>query len=194
MRSAEVQPGLSLHAQATVTAPPGELPGWIWSFDCAEGCNHSIPGLELGVFHGVSDSTNGHYFGAGFVAPLNPFVEAYWQFSEKSRARGMGGRLGIPLSGWADSRIFYRHDLGAGVTSNTNFVIATGSSPNGANSATFLALVQSFGLIERGARTSFIPAISVGVTRTVRTRYEERETAVGFLGVLSLGFELHRQK
>jgi hypothetical protein len=170
------------------------LPGWIWSFDCAEGCSHAIPGVELGLHYGVADSTRSYYLGGGLVAPVQPFVEGYWQFSRGSPARGVGARVGIPTWGWSDSRIFYRHDLGTGATSNTNFVISTGSSPNGANDATFMALIQSFGLVERNGRTSLIPAISLGLTRTVRTRYGDRETAIGFLAVASIGLEIGPRK
>jgi hypothetical protein len=192
VRPAEIHPGLSFHTQATVSAPPGELPGWIWSFDCAEDCNKGIPGVELSLFHGVSDSTRGYYLGGGLVAPINPFLEGYWRFSRNAPARGIGARIGIPVSGWSEARVFYRQDIGSRVTSNTNFVVTTGSSPNGANTATFLALIESVGLVERSAGSVIIPALSVGVTHTVRTRYGDRETAFGLLGVASFGVEILR--
>lgn len=90
VRPAGVQPGLSVHTQATVAAPAGELPGWIWSFDCAEACNRAIPGWEVGAYHGVADTTAAYYLGAGLIAPLTPFVEGYRQFF------GMP-----PVHGWA---------------------------------------------------------------------------------------------
>ena len=191
VRPARVQPGLSVAGQASIATPPGELPSWMWSLDGAADCDHAVTGFELGVFHGAADSAHAWYAGGGLMAPLTPYFEAYRQLSDGPRASGVGFRVGLPVTGWGEYRVFYRRDLSPNLTTNTHFVVATGTSPNGANSATFVAVLQSFGLVDDSA--GFIPAISVGITRTKRTRYDARESAVGLLATASVGVVLNRK-
>ena len=187
VQPARISSGPSFHAQATVAAPPGELPGWIWSFDCAEGCNHSIPGVEIGASIGVSGPTRRFSVGGGVMAPLTPFLEAYWQIAGEPSPSGVGARVGVPVNGWGEYRVFYRRELSSSVITNTHAVVATGSSPNGANTATFVALLQSIGLLERGSTAIAIPAVSIGVSHTTRERHGERETAFGLMAIGSIG-------
>lgn len=186
VRPAQVLPGRSVVIQAAASAPPGELPGWIWSFDCADGCNRSVPGLEIGYAHGVSDSTHAWYVEGGIALPVTPYIEAYRQVGDRSRPRGIGARVGVPTAGWGEYRVFYRTDPRPHLTANSHLVVASGRSPNRENSATFMALIQSVGLMRKGTTSGFIPAFSFGITRTTRNRYGEQETAAGLLAVLSL--------
>lgn len=78
------------------------------------------------------------------------------------------------------------------MTANIHLVVAAGNSPNGAGTATFITVVQSIGLVERGARTTLVPALSIGLTRTTRRRYAARESAFGLWAMASIGVALHR--
>ena len=185
VRPAQVTPGGELTFQASVSAPPGELPGWIWSLECAEGCNNPVAGLELGYGHGVSDSSRAWYAEGGLASPLTPYLEVYRQFGDRSRPKGLGVRAGAPVLGLGMYRAFYRTDLRPSLTANTHLVVATVRSPNRENTATFVALIQSFGLMKHGATSGFIPALSFGVTHTLRNRSGVQESAVGIFGLVS---------
>lgn len=186
VRPAQVSHGSSLLLQASATAPPGELAGWMWSFDCAEGCNHGIPGLEIGYGRGISDSTRAWYVEGGAALPVTPYLEVYRQVGDRSRPRGFGVRVGAPVAGWGEYRAFYRTDPRPNLTANTHLVVASGHSPNGESSATFIALIQSFGRMSNGATSGFIPSFSFGVTHTLRNRYGEQESALGLLALVSV--------
>lgn len=194
IRSAQVVPGNSFLVQAGASAPPGDLPGWMWSFDCADDCNHVIPGFEIGYGRGVVDSSRAWSFEGGLSLPLTPYVEVYRQVGTRSRPRGIGIRVGAPLSDGGEPReyrIFYRTDPRPNLTSNTHLLVAAGRSPNGENSATFIALIQSVGWLSYGPTSGFISALSFGPTHTFRNRHGERESATRLLATISFTARLH---
>ena len=185
VRPAQVVPGDKLTFQASVSAPPGELPAWMWSLYCAVGCNSPVAGVDIGYGHGVSDSTGAWYVEGGISSPLKPYLEMYRQFGDRARPQGFGARVGAPVIGSGMYRVFYRIDPRPDLTANTHLVVATVRSPNGENTATFVALIQSVGLMKNGATSGFIPAFSFGITHTLRNRSGVLEDAVGLLALVS---------
>ena len=74
-------------------------------------------------------------------------------------------------------------------------MVGRGTSPNGESEATFIGVLQGFGLVHRSGRTVFIPAISAGVTHTNRRRGPEHDyTPLGFIVVASVGLEINSSR
>ncbi len=201
VRSAEVYPGVSFNAQASLAAPPGEEAYWFWAFDCYR-CNHSIPALDWGLAYGVTDREGARPFemSAG-INGLSPYLGGYVQLGQNERAvYGVGGRLGIPFRiTWSTSQLYGRYDYllspGQRLLLNPGLMLHAGNSPNGENPGMFLGLVQGVGLEFEGAHVSLIPSASLVLGYGNRSSYGRREGPfTTAFGTASLAVSFHRRR
>jgi hypothetical protein len=166
VRSAEVNAGSSFTAQAAIASPPGDAAGWFWNFDCASQCNHAIVSGDF-VYASGRRTGSGHPYtiGAGLSGTF-PYAEAYWQLdTSRTRPFGIGGRAGLPISGWAEHQLYARYDVvtasGTRWLWNPGVVYHTGNSPSGGNPGSFVGLVQGFGVAMGTGSTVFTPSVAV---------------------------------
>ena len=199
VRSAEVREGLSLTLQASTTTPPGDEVAWFWAFDCAERCDHMISSFDVAATIGSSGAP-AFSFGAGLNGLLNPYLEGYLQLRQSpSTPFGIGGRLGLPVTGWASHQLYARYDVpvwsGRTLLLNPGIFYHTGNSPNGELPGHFIALVQGIGLQFGSETASIVPAMSVGVGRGERESYGN---AIGpfttVFGAASVSITLQRRR
>ena len=197
VRSAKVRPGLGAEAVVALSGRVNDETGWLYSFECAEDCEHEIPGIDAAVSYGwprtiaglpgtVSLGMNGIY----------PYADAYLQIGGGSVPFGVGGRVGLPLTGWAEHQVYGRLDVPLGdrarLLLNPAFFALTGHSRSSRGS--LVAFVQGVGLEIDAGRVSFTPAVSLVAGRVERVRSgsgAERGPAV--FPTASLGISLHRK-
>ncbi|HEX5725278.1 MAG TPA: hypothetical protein VFX98_07415 [Longimicrobiaceae bacterium] len=175
VQSAEVRAGPSLRVQGSISTPPGDGAAWFWSLDCAENCDHPIPGVDLALSFGSERASLGVGLNGAF-----PYAEAYAQLNRpEQNPYGLGARLGVPVPGWnwTEHLLYARYDhrLASGklLLLNPTLFYHTGNSPNGTNPGSFLAFVQGIGVLSEGRNTSVVPALSVGFGRGERRRDSE---------------------
>ena len=194
VRPAAVIEGPVLSAQASVTTPPGDLVGWIWSFDCAEDCSHSIAGVDVNFMHGTRGTDgNSYQIGGGLILPVMPYFEAYVQ---RGAAHGIGGRLGLPLYGWSEQRVYYRADVGQGnkvLTTTSQLFYSGGSSSNGQSRARMVGVFQTIGIVDRDANLTIVPALSLAAAHVSRNRWGERDDGWSVFAIASMTVLLHRK-
>lgn len=168
VRSAQVNPGTTVHVQASLSSDPGPDAGWFWAFGDCYRCSSPIPALDVGVSYGIAGS-DGHRPRAweagldGFSGYAGGYVQL---FQGERSAYGVGGRFGIP---WpapiSHSMLYGRYDRllpnGDRLLWNPALLVHAGNSPNGANPAAFVGLVQSAGLEMRGKYITVIPSVSL---------------------------------
>jgi len=200
VRSAEPYPGTSVSLQASASTPPGDLASWFWSFDCAEACNHSIVGGDLGVTYGwqLGGGPRAMTIGAG-INGLSPYVDGYMQLAAGPRPFGLGARLGLPALSWNEHEIYARYDIPIAKESrlllNPGVFLHQGRSPNGASSGSFLGFVQGVGLQIEGEYVSWTPAVAVVAGQSRRDRYGNRDGPVSSVfATASMGVTLHRRR
>lgn len=175
VRSAEVRDGLSLTVQGSTTTPPGDDAAWFWAFDCAEGCDHAIGSFDVAVAIGSTGAPS-FSFGGGLNGLINPYLEGYVQLSENpNHPYGIGGRLGLPVTGWATHQLYARYDMvlpaGQRLLLSPGLFYHSGNSPSGQTPGRFLALVQGVGLQLGSETTSVVSALAIGVGRGERESY-----------------------
>jgi hypothetical protein len=200
VRSAEPYLGPSVALQASLSTPPGDLASWIWSFDCAERCNHPIVGGDLGFTYGwrPSGGPRAVTLGAG-VSGVSPYVDGYMQLTGGARPFGVGARLGIPALSWRDHQIYARYDIPfdskARVLLNPGVFVSEGQSPNGQSSGSFFGVVQGVGLQIEGEYVSWTPAMAVVAGQSRRDRYGRRDgPASSVFATASMGMTFHRRR
>jgi hypothetical protein len=199
IRSAELRPGTSLTAQASITTPPGDVTGWFWSFDCAEACDHPIVGGDLGVTHAWPSKAGGGFaLGLG-TSGVHPYVDGYLQLAQGRRPFGIGARVGVPVLSWREHQLYARYDVPLGGSTrlllNPAVLLHEGRSPNGANPGSFVGFVQGIGLLLEGERVSWTPAVALVGGRARRDSYGRQygpESSV-FIAA-SLGVDFHRAR
>jgi hypothetical protein len=170
VRSAVVSPGPALHAQASVSTPPGDEAAWFFTYECPSSCNRALPGVDAGLTFGrVPDR------GTPFALTIGssgffPYVEGYWQtVRAPRRAAGFGARIGIPASGWSSHQVFMRFNGpvtdGGTFLWNPSVLYHTGASPNGEQTGSFLGIVNGIGWEMGGPGGALTPSFSVVVGR-----------------------------
>lgn len=180
VRSAEVQAGSGSHQQFSASSDVGDEAGWFYSFDCSSQCNRSVAGAEFSWDFGAVTGTNrGRTLGIGVNSIFQPFVEGYWQLGKSGNAPyGVGARVGIPLGGFSEHRLFGRVDVpfanGERLLWNPGLFYMRGSSPNGQNSGSILAMTNGLGIQVREGDWAFIPSVSLINARAGHTSYAER--------------------
>jgi hypothetical protein len=193
VRSADVRPGPAFSVQASAAPSPGPVAGWLWSFDCAEDCDHTVPGLDLTFAYGQrKDNETPYSIGLGSNS-LFPFAEAYVQLRDGERFPfGLGARVGIPLGpGW-ENQLYARLDVP--ITRNARLLWNPGvfhnstSSPNGANHGSFVGRVQGFGLELGAGVLTLTPSVAIVWGRAEYTNPELHgpENRIFGMGALSL--------
>jgi hypothetical protein len=200
VRSAEPYLGPSVALQASRSTPPGDLASWLWSFDCAERCNHPIVGGDLGFTYGwrPNSGPRAMTLGAG-VSGVSPYVDGYVQLAAGPRPFGVGARLGLPVLSWHDHQIYARYDIPIDAKSrvllNPGVFVTEGQSPNGQSSGSFLGVVQGMGLQIDGEYVSWTPAVAVVAGQSRRDRYGSRDGPTSSVfATASLGITLHGRR
>jgi hypothetical protein len=200
VRSAEPYVGSSVALQVSGSTPPGDLASWIWSFDCADRCNHSIVGGDLGFTYGwrPDHGPRAMAIGAG-ISGVSPYVDGYVQLAGGPRPFGVGARLGLPALSWHDHQLYARYDIPINHESrlllNPGVFLSEGHSPNGQSSASFLGVVQGVGLQIEGEYVSWTPAVAVVAGQSRRDRYGSRDGPTSSVfATASLGMALHRRR
>jgi len=200
VRSAQVQPGPSIGAQASVSTPPGDDAAWFWSFDCASQCDHPVFGGDLGFTYGWvrPGGATGFAFGVG-TSGTHPYVDSYLQLGAGRTPFGIGMRLGPPVSNWREHQLYARYDVPLGdrtrLLLNPAAFLHEGKSPNGDNPGTFLGFVQGVGLMLEGERISWTPAVALVAGRAKRTSYGQQfGPTTSVFGSASVGVTLHRRR
>jgi hypothetical protein len=180
VRSAEVRPGPALTVQASGSTPTGDLAGWFWSYDCATSCTTNVPGLDASIAfgHGMEDG-KGSTFGFG-TSGFYPFLEVYTQLDTGRTPFGIGGRIGLPLIGWSEHRLYGRMDFPAGngkdrLLWNPGLVLTMGASPNGENTGTFIGVTNGLGIQMGDGGVVWTPSVSLVSGRASINRWGERE-------------------
>jgi hypothetical protein len=199
-RSAQPYLGTSVSLQASGSTPPGDLASWLWSFDCAEACNHPIVGGDMGVTYGwqPNGGPRAVTLGAG-INGVSPYIDGYMQLAAGPRPFGLGARLGLPVLSWSDHEIYARYDIpiakDSRVLLNPGVFLHEGRSPNGASSGSFLGFVQGVGLQIEGERVSWTPAVAVVAGQSRRDRYGRRDGPVSSVfATASMGVTLHGRR
>lgn len=200
VRSAEPYLGPSVALQVSGSTPPGALASWIWSFDCAERCNHSIVGDDLGFTYAWRPDAGPRAMalGAG-ISGVSPYVDGYMQLAGGRRPFGVGARLGLPALSWHDHQVYARYDIPIDKKSrlllNPGVFLSEGHSPNGQSSGSFLGVVQGVGLQIEREYVSWTPAVAVVAGQTRRDRYGNRDGPVSSVfATASLGITFHRRR
>lgn len=199
VRSAEVMPGPSVTAQASLSTPVPDATGWFWSFDCAQDCGHAIPGGDVGVTWGTSRARAGAFaLGVG-MSGAHPYIDGYLQLGAGRQPFGLGVRLGPPVTSWREHQLYARWDARLGGATrlllNPALFVHEGRSPNGENRGSFVGFVQGIGLLHVGERVSWGPSVAIVAGRARRTSYGQSygpERAV--FGTASLGMTWHRPR
>lgn len=178
VRSAEVEHGGSWAFQVSASSPPGDDAGWFWSFDCEANCNHAVASYDFSYMHGTTGRVP--FEVGGGLNGTHLYLQGFFQLGSGSAGRGpwgVGGRVGMPLTGWNEHQLFGRFDVNLG--ENTRLLLSPmlyyygGNSPNGANPGSFVGFVQGLGLERRTGRVSVFPALSVVGGHTERRSYGE---------------------
>lgn len=197
VRSAEVVPGPSFEVRATLATPPGDVAGWFWSFDCAEGCSHSIIGTELEYSYGHVPAGGGtpNELGLGLVGVF-PFAHGYVQLGRGRRPYGIGARVGVPLSGWSEHQVFGRMDIPLGsdarLVLDPSVFLHRARTGNGQSYGHVLGLLGAIGLDATDGGTTLLPALTVGALEVERTRYGERDGPFWHpIAIVSVGLRWH---
>lgn len=200
VRSADVRPGPSLGAQVSVSTPPGDVAGWLWSLDCVEACSHPVVGGDLGVTYGwrLDHGPQGVALGVG-VSGIDPYVDGYLQLAGGRHPLGVGTRIGAPVLGWREDQLYLRYDVPLGESTrlllDPGVFRYEGHSPNGANTGRFRGFVQGIGVQFDGGYVSWTPAVAVIAGTAQHGGYGDRygpERSV--FGTASLGVTLHRKR
>jgi hypothetical protein len=151
----------------SATTSLGPVAGWLWSFDCAEDCDHAVGGLDVSFMYGRRKANETPYAWGLGVNGTFPFAEGYVQLRDSNRFPvGLGTRIGIPLGpGWQNA-VYGRLDIP--VTSNAKLLWNPAvfhnstSSPNDANHGWFIGVVQGVGLeIGTGSSVTFTPSVAL---------------------------------
>jgi hypothetical protein len=199
VRSAEVHPGPSLTAQASISTPPGDGPAWFWTYACASGCDRAIGGFDAALAFGRTEGTP-FTIGAGASGLLYPYVEGYVQLGRGERPYGVGARLGVPVIGWVEHQVYGRYDVRLGngrrLLLNPGLFYHGGNTPNGENPGHFVALVQGVGLLLEGERASVVPAFSIVAGRGERESFgrEDDGPFTSIFAAASVNISLHRRR
>jgi hypothetical protein len=177
VRSARVVAGPEVNIHASYTPSPGDEAGWFWSLDCAQQCDHPIPGGDAGFAYGVSDGGGIPFaLGAGLNG-TSPYLEGYGQlYGSTSTAFGLGVRLGIPVISWAQHQLYARVDMplaGSRLLWNPGLLYQTGNSPNGENPGSVVGLTNGFGVQFGDDRMSITPSLGVVWSRAQHSSYGE---------------------
>ncbi len=203
VRSAEVRPGPSAIAQVSSTGRVGDVTGWFWSFDCAQGCGRAIPSLETGFAYGwrraAAGGPRGGAVGVG-MSGIYPYLDGYAQLGGGRRPFGVGGRVGVPFTSWREHQLYGRVDLPVGgegvrLLLNPALFVHEGRAPNGMNPGTFLGFVQGAGMLIPGERTSTTLALALVAGRARRVSYgpgPDSERALFATGSFSITW--HRRR
>ena len=197
VRSAEVLPGASVVAQASTTTRLGDIPGWFWSYDCAERCDHPVVGGDAGITYGWPNREGGAAFALSVgLSGVYPYVDLYTQLGRGRQPFGVGARVGLPLTTWREHQLYGRYDVPLGGSTrlllNPAVFIHEGASPNGAIRGSFLAFVQGIGVLFEGDRVSWTPAIALVSGRARRTSSGQEFGPVGSVfGAASIGVTFH---
>ena len=187
VRSADVRPGNLIGAQISYATSPGDAAGWQFgnNFDCAENCGGGILGGELGYARGfVPDSSRPFTLGVGLGGIL-PYAEGYVQLDRSSHPYGVGLRIAAPLAGFSRAQLYGRYDipLQPGRLLLWNPGILYSSITNVSSDASFLGLVNGFGMELRDGGNTFTPSLAIVVARARHGRgyFAEGPTLSGFV-------------
>jgi hypothetical protein len=200
VRSAEVLPGPSLGIQASASTRPGEVAGWFWSLDCAQTCDHPVPGGDAGLTYGwPRDGRAGAVALSVGVDGTHPYVDGYLQLGTGRRPFGVGVRVGPPLTSWREHQLYGRYDVRLAEATrlllNPALFLHEGRTPNGASSGSFFGFVQGVGLLLEGESVSWTPAIALVAGRARRNSYgQEYGPERSVFGTASLGVTFHRRR
>jgi hypothetical protein len=183
VRSAEVRPGPSFHAQASVASPVGDEAGWFYSYDCSSACNTAVAGADVDFATAFSTAGGrGSTIGIG-TSGFYPSIEFYTELdSSRRHPFGLGGRLGLPLlGGWSEHRVYARVDVANREGTrrflwNPGVVLTTGSSPNGQERGSVMGLSNGFGLQLGDGPVAFVPSFSVVAARGGHSSYSHPAT------------------
>jgi hypothetical protein len=182
VRSAEVRPGPSFSAQASASSPVGDEAGWFYAYDCSSRCSMPVVGGDFSLASGFGTAGGrGTTIGIG-TSGFYPYVEFYTQLdASQRRPVGVGGRLGIPLGGWMEHRIYARVDVANQDGSqrflwNPGLVLTTGSSPNGANGGSVHGLANGVGVQLGNGGVVWTPSVSLVVARAGHESYGQPAT------------------
>jgi hypothetical protein len=196
VRSAEVHRGPSVGMQASMSTRPGDVGGWFWSYDCAQNCDHPVPGGDVGLTYGSPRRAGAGAFALGVgVSGMHPYIDGYVQLAAGRQPFGVGVRLGPPVTSWREHQLYARYDVRTGgrrLLLNPALFIHEGRSPNGENPGSFVGFVQGVGLLQEGARVSWTPAVALVVGRAQRTSSGQQHGPVwSMFGAASLGVTFH---
>jgi hypothetical protein len=200
VRSAEVLPGRSVAIQASISTPPGDVPGWFWSYECTQLCDHPIVGGDAGISYGWPRGGGAGAFALGVgLSGVFPYVDGYAQLGAGRQPFGIGARLGLPATSWREHQVYGRYDVrlseSARLLLNPAVFLHEGRSPNGASPGSFLAFVQGVGLLLEGERASFTPAVALVAGRAKRNSYGQQYGPVrSVFGAASIGVTFHRAR
>lgn len=198
VRSAEVRPGFGIEAVASLSGKVGDEVGWFYSLDCAENCDRHVPALDAAVSYGwprvIGDRPIAVALGSN---GLYPYADAYVQVGKGSLPFGVGGRAGLPVTGWAEHQLYGRLDIPLGSSTrllfNPALFVLTGQSPNHQDKGSIVAFVQGVGLEIDAGYVAFTPAFSLVAGRVERSRYDQRDGPSSVLfPTVSLGISLHQ--
>jgi hypothetical protein len=200
VRSAEVLPGPSLGIQASASTRPGDVAAWFWSYDCAENCDHVIPGGDVGFTYGWprQGRIGAFALGAGLSGTF-PYADGYLQLASGRTPFGVGARLGLPLMSWREHQLYGRYDVRLGESTrlllNPALFFHEGETPNGETPGSFRGFVQGVGLLFEGETVSWTPAIAL-VAGRARRRDSSRQYGPerSVFGTASLGLTFHRRR
>jgi hypothetical protein len=189
-RTAVVRPGVTWTAQASLAQDPGEIAGWMWSFDCVDRCGHKVPALDLLADYGATAGPVAWTIGGG-INGVVPYVDGYVQLARWNRlpvgvgaragvtpdhsSRQLYARLDLPLA--PDVRLIWNPSLFRYDLRSPNYdPHPMGSVPSEQGSrASFTAVASSVGLELAAGRVAVTPAMSVVRGRAERTRYGEHD-------------------
>lgn len=200
VRSAEVRPGWGASASASATAGVGDAAGWFYSLDCASACDGNVVGVDLAASHGWRRGPGGRPVAVALgTSGVFPYLDGYVQLGRGGRPFGVGARVGLPVFSWTQHQLYGRVDVPLGretrLLLNPGLLLHTGSSPNGANTGSFVAFVQGVGLEVGAGAVAFTPAVSLVAGRAEHTSYGGRVgPATTVFPAASLGVTLRRPR
>ena len=196
VRSAEVRPGPSVTAQVASTSLVGPVAGWLWSYDCAADCDHSIQSLDLTLSYGKRGETP---FSIGIgLNGTSGFAEGYFQLRSAERFPfGVGGRLGLPIGPAWENQVYGRLDIPMGSSArllwNPGVFHTSITSPNGANHGSFIGLVQGIGLELGSGAVTFTPSVAAVWGRAEYNNPEQHGPENRLFGMGALSVTLGRK-